>query len=115
MGRRRWYPEAMNAIERRRELTLIIGNGHALKLYSHLIATSGPGRGAGYRNLFYIVRYRRFHRLLFSATALGLGVSLELTQEGELWVRMNENVGHESSPEGIFIWKDARGPRGAST
>ena len=93
MNENGWYQLAYTTLHNQRKLTIVIGQKNDATLYQHFVDLSDSGRGGGYRTLFYMVRYRGLHRLMFSAVALGLGVSLERTQGGELVVRMNETLG----------------------
>jgi hypothetical protein len=103
-----WYAHAMSTLVANRELVILITGTAAPALRKHLATLSEEGQGAGYRTLFYMLRYRKVHRLFFSALAIGLGVAMEETAHGELLLRMNERIGHHGPCAGVFVVRKAR-------
>ena len=115
MADKDWYAEAMTALVGERELTIQVRGATAAGLRKHLATMSEQSRRAGWLNIFYMLRYRRFHRVFYSALALGLGVEMEDTENGQLLVRLNEKVGQQPSRPGVALIHTARRPQPASS
>ena len=115
MADKDWYAEAMTALVGERELTIQVRGATAAGLRKHLATMSEQSRRAGWLNIFYMLRYRRFHRVFYSALALGLGVEMEDAENGQLLVRLNEKVGQQPPRPGVALIHTARRPEPASS
>jgi hypothetical protein len=115
MNEKDWYAKAMVALAANRELVIAVDGSAASRLRRHLTAMSERGQGAGYWNILNMLRYRRFHRVFFSALAFGLGVSIEDTQEGKLLILMNQRVGNEEPSPRVLVVQRARTPSAGPT
>lgn len=103
-----WYAQAVGEMTAKREVVVLVGGRAARELrYDLTMVGEGHQRG-GAVSLWHIIRYRVFYRLVARALALGLGVSMEDTQEGQLLVKMNSRIGCERLSAGVFVVYKAR-------
>jgi hypothetical protein len=109
MGQRGWYVNATLELRSEQGLVLEISGASARALRRHLPQMIPYNREFGVWNAFNMVRFRRFHRLFFSAIGLGLGVSMEPAERDGLVVRMNRTIGYDPVSPDAFIVRKAQG------
>lgn len=103
-----WYARAVAELTAKREVDiLILGKAARALRYDLKMAGDGSQRG-GWLNLWFMLRHGRFYRLVARALALGLGVSMEDTQEKQLLVKVNSRIGCERLSAGVFVVYKAR-------
>jgi hypothetical protein len=68
---------------------------------------SEEGKGAGFVNIWYMLRYRAIHRIIFAAIATGLGISVADGPDGNLVLEMSKTIRGGTCSPGAFIFKKA--------
>lgn len=107
MSAKDWYPQAMISVVQKREVVIHVSGVSAAILRTHLAAIGEKSTKAGWRNIFNMLRFRKFHRTFYSALAIGLGVEIE-NDDGRLVIRMNDGVGHQPPQNGVLVIQTAR-------